>query len=111
VRTYLNDVWNSADGVNWTQVAASSPWAGRQFHNVAVFDGKIWVVAGGTADSEGGTTDVFYSTDGVSWTRLPNSPWIMRHAASLVPFQNGLWLACGSDVAAYNDVWELTYAT
>ena len=111
LRTYLNDVWNSSDGANWTQVTAAAPWSGRQFHNVAVFDNKIWVVAGGTAASEGGTSDVWYSTDGLNWTRLPNTPWLMRHASSLVPYQNAMWLACGSDSAAYNDVWKLTYAT
>jgi len=111
VRTYLNDVWNSADGVNWTQVTASAPWAGRQFHNIAVFDNKIWVVAGGTAQSEGGSTDVWYSTDGKNWTILAATPWIMRHAASVWVFQNALWLGCGSDATVYNDVWKMTYAT
>ena len=111
VRTYLNDVWNSADGVNWTQVAASAPWAGRQYHNIAVFDNKIWVVAGGTAQSEGGSTDVWYSTDGHSWTNLAATPWVTRHAASVWVFQNALWLGCGSDATVYNDVWKMTYAT
>jgi hypothetical protein len=111
LRTYLNDVWSSADGINWTQVTASAPWAGRQFHNVAVFDNKIWMVAGGTAQDEGGSTDVWYSTDGHSWTKLAGIPWVPRHAASVFVFQNALWIGNGSSATVYNDVWKMTYAT
>jgi hypothetical protein len=109
-RTYLNDVWNSTDGATWNLVNQSAPWAGRQFHNIALFDNKMWVIAGSTALSEGGSTDVWYSTDGVNWTNLPGPPWTYRHAASVFTFQNALWLANGSSAAVYNDVWKLTYA-
>ncbi len=110
VRTYLNDVWNSADGIHWTEILSSAPWIGRQFHNIAVFDNKIWVIAGGTPQDEGGSTDVWYSTDGISWTNLAGAPWILRHAASVWVFQNSLWFGNGSSSAAYNDIWKLTYA-
>ena len=110
VRTYLNDVWNSADGVNWTQVAATTPWMGRQFHNVAVFDNKIWVIAGGTLQDGGGSIDVWYSTDGISWTNLAGTPWTLRHAASVWIFRNALWFGDGSSAAVYNDIWKMTYA-
>jgi hypothetical protein len=109
-RTYLNDVWNSSDGANWTRMTADAPWTGRQYHDVAVFDNKIWVLAGGTAQSEAGSTDVWYSTDGQQWTNLPGTPWTYRHAASVFTFRNALWLANGSSTAVYNDVWKLTYA-
>jgi hypothetical protein len=110
LRTYLNDVWNSADGVHWTQITAAAPWTGRQFHNVAVFDNKIWVIAGGTPGEEGGSTDVWYSTDGAVWTNLAGTPWTERHAASVWVFQNALWFGNGSSAAVYNDIWKMTYA-
>jgi hypothetical protein len=110
VRTYLNDVWNSPDGATWTQVTAAAPWAGRQFHNIAVFADKMWVIAGGTAADEGGSTDVWYSTDGENWVNLPDTPWTYRHAASVWVFQNALWFGCGSSAAVYNDIWKLSYA-
>jgi hypothetical protein len=74
-----------------------------------VFAGKIWVVAGGVVTG-GGSTDVWYSTDGVNWTQLVGTPWIQRHAASAWVFNNGLWFGCGSDAAVYNDIWKLTFA-
>ncbi|HEX3848255.1 MAG TPA: LamG-like jellyroll fold domain-containing protein [Steroidobacteraceae bacterium] len=111
IRTYLNDVWNSADGVNWTQVSAAAPWAGRQYHCIAVFAGKIWVLAGAVNTGSGGSTDVWYSPDGTSWTQLGDTPWLARHAASAWVFQNALWFGCGSDAVAYNDIWRLTFAS
>jgi hypothetical protein len=110
VRSYLNDVWNSSDGATWNLVAEAAPWAGRQFHNIAVFADKMWVIAGGTAADEGGSTDVWYSTDGKNWANLPNTPWTYRHAASAWVFQSALWFGCGSSAAVYNDIWKLSFA-
>jgi hypothetical protein len=110
VRTFNNDVWSSADGLNWTEVLAQAPWAPRQFQSIAVFDNKLWVLAGGDAGSQGGLNDVWYSTDGAQWTQLSGTPWIARHAATTIVHDNYLWLTGGSDVSPYNDVWKLGYA-
>ncbi|NLF17943.1 MAG: hypothetical protein GX595_11905, partial [Lentisphaerae bacterium] len=45
-RTFFNDVWSSADGVNWECHTAAAPWHPRQYHEVAVFDGRMWVLEG-----------------------------------------------------------------
>jgi hypothetical protein len=103
-------VWSSADGLNWTEVLAQAPWAPRQFQSIAVFDNKLWVLAGGDAGSQGGLNDVWYSTDGAQWTQLSGTPWIARHAATTIVHDNYLWLTGGSDVSPYNDVWKLGYA-
>jgi len=65
---------------------------------------------GGTSQA-GGSTDVWYSTDGHSWTKLAGTPWVARHAASVFVFQNALWIGNGSSAAVYNDVWKMAYAT
>jgi Concanavalin A-like lectin/glucanases superfamily len=110
VRTFNNDVWSSADGVNWTQVLVAAPWSPRQYQNITVFDNKMWVLAGGDALSQGGLNDVWYSTDGVQWTQLAATPWIPRHAATAFALNNYLWLTCGSDASGDNDVWKMGYA-
>lgn len=110
VRSYLNDVWSSDDGVHWEQVVEHAPWSGRQYHSVTVFDEKIWVIAGGQPDQPGGANDVWYSDDGRIWTQLAGTPWPARHAASVTVHRNRLWLAAGSRSALYNDVWQLGYA-
>jgi len=112
VRSYNNDVWNSVDGVNWEQVTAGAPWAPRQYHSVMVFDNKIWVLAGDEHDPDniGGSNDVWYSSDGKTWTQLSNTPWPGRHAATVINYNNCLWVIAGSATSLFSDVWKLTYA-
>ncbi len=45
-RKLFNDVWKSADGVNWEQVSASAPWAARAGAAVVVKDGYLYVLGG-----------------------------------------------------------------
>jgi Concanavalin A-like lectin/glucanases superfamily len=110
IRTFNNDVWSSADGVNWTLVQSAAPWSPRQFQNITVFDNKLWVVAGGVAGTQGGTNDVWYSSDGAQWTQLGATPWQPRHAATGLVYNNYLWLTCGSYTFGDNDVWRMGYA-
>jgi hypothetical protein len=106
-RQYFNDVWSSADGVNWTQHIANAPWAPRQYHDVAVFDGRMWVLEGydGTANRK----DVWHSEDGANWTEVPATPWNPRHAASLYSYNDALWVVAGNNLQ--RDVWKLTRVT
>lgn len=101
-RSYFNDVWSTADGVNWTQHTASAPWDPREYHDVAVFDDQLWVIAG--ADSLGNRKDVWHSPDGVNWYELPDTPWAPRHASSVFVYDDALWFTGGMG----NDVWKLT---
>lgn len=109
-RTYLDDVWSSADGVQWDRVLEHAPWAPRHYHSITAFDDKIWVVAGSTQAHPEGTNDVWYSSDGVKWTQLKDIPWPARHATAVFVKGNTMWVAAGSSTRLYNDVWSCTYA-
>ena len=100
---YYNDVWSSADGLNWERHVEHAPWRPRVYLNVAVFDGRLWVLDGQTP--EGNCNDVWYSSDGVNWHEVPDTPWPARHAASTFVYRKALWLMCGSHLQA--DVWKL----
>ena len=102
-RKLYNEVWSSADGLNWHQ-HPNAPWAARQFHEVAVFDDKIWVLEGYTPDG-GNRNDVWFSEDGENWSELSGTPWSERHAASVFVFQNALWIVAGNNMQP--DVWRL----
>lgn len=43
---YLNDVWYSTDGIDWTEASAAAPFSERTGHASAVFDNKLWVIGG-----------------------------------------------------------------
>ena len=51
-RKRYDDVWSSTDGVNWEQHTEHAPWKSRSYHDVAVFDGKLWVPGGGQREGE-----------------------------------------------------------
>ena len=101
-RKYFNDVWSSADGVNWQSHVESAPWAPRQYHEVAVFDERMWVLEG---YGRGNRNDVWHSPDGVNWYELPGTPWKPRHAASVFVHENALWMVAGNNMES--DVWKL----
>jgi hypothetical protein len=60
----FNDVWSSADGVNWQQDTASAPFPPRSLHALITHGGELWVVAG---FSSGHFNDVWRSADAVNW--------------------------------------------
>lgn len=103
-RKFYNDVWSSPDGVNWTRHVESAPWEPRQYHEVAVFDNRMWVLEG-YHEKTGNRNDVWYSADGVHWHELPNTPWKPRHAASVFVHSNALWMVAGNNMES--DVWKL----
>ena len=105
VRKFFNDVWSSSDGVNWQCHVSSAPWAPRQYHEVAVFDGRMWVLEG---SNRGNRNDVWYSSDGVNWYELTGTPWKPRHAASVFVHDNALWMVAGNNMES--DVWKLVKA-
>ncbi len=42
----FNDVWFSANGVDWNQLVSEEVWSPRHEFSAYVFDGKLWVVGG-----------------------------------------------------------------
>jgi hypothetical protein len=101
-RKFFNDVWSSADGIHWQRHLESAPWTPRQYHEVAVFDGRMWVLEGWNQTNR---NDVWHSADGIHWTELPNTPWRPRHAASVFVHDNALWIVAGNNMES--DVWKL----
>jgi len=91
---FLNDVWNSEDGVNWNQVTANAPWAARNGHLSLVFDDK-----GGE-----GFGDVWSSTDGKNWTQVTaKAEWTARGGNGGLVFDGKMWIFGG---VGFNDVWR-----
>ncbi|MGI6208873.1 MAG: hypothetical protein ACOYEW_11765 [Anaerolineae bacterium] len=102
-RKFYNDVWSSADGVHWQQHLESALWHPRQYHEVAVWDGRLWVLEG--YDGHSNRNDVYYSADGIHWHELPSTPWAPRHAASVFVHNDALWMVAGNNMTS--DVWRL----
>lgn len=101
-RKFFADVWSSADGVCWERQVERAPWTPRQYHDVAMFDNRMWVMEGWNQTN---LNDVWYSSDGIHWHEVPNTPWKPRHAASVFVYDNALWMVTGNNMES--DVWKL----
>ena len=100
-----NDVWKTGDGVNWTKVISHAPWPGRTWSTVTSFDNKLWIMAGDLGDGGGELlNDVWYSSDGASWTQQKGIFWKPRHATPVVEFNRQLWMA-GGIIARPTEFW------
>jgi len=111
----FNDLWSSADGVNWTRSPTDAAWPARMWPCIAPgSDGIIWLVGGyaptdwnsasGTVSVRYGAnhSDVWYSKDGADWKQfkadygsgLPDGTTLEpRHAATC-------YVATGSSASA-----------
>eukprot|EP01051_Picozoa_sp_SAG22_P011302 SAG22_NODE_1073_length_5696_cov_4.682687_2_plen_101_part_00 len=57
-------------------------------------------------------SDCWYSSDGIEWHEIPDSPFLPRHAASVAVHNDGLFLAAGNAINpdgswTVSDVWRL----
>jgi hypothetical protein len=102
-RLFFNDVWSTSDGVNWEK-HPDAPWNPRQYHEVAVWDNRMWVMEGYHVSS-GNRKDVWHSADGITWHEVKNTPWAPRHAASVYVHDDALWMVAGNNMTS--DVWKL----
>jgi hypothetical protein len=103
-RNFYNDVWSSADGVRWKLHTKSAAFNPRQYHDVAVWDDRLWLLEGYHRDG-GNRKDVWHSADGVEWHEVPDTPWKPRHAASVFVHAGALWMVAGNNMEP--DVWKL----
>ena len=112
----LNDVWSSPDGVTWTNVLTNKGAPGpnqfsqRYGHTAIVFNNLMWVV-GGTdyPNFSNFYNDVWYSSNGVTWTEAnPSAPFVGRWDASSLAYNNEMFLIAGNPGlnGGNDDVWE-----
>ncbi len=108
--TCLNDVWWSTDGDSWTKATDSAGWCPRAAPGAAVFGDKMWVMGGMPYPPwKLRVNDVWYSTDGDSWTCLVDSaPWRPRGWRSSLVYDNKIWVMGGDSTEnslTMGDVW------
>jgi hypothetical protein len=109
-----NEVWQSTDGSSW-EFKGNAPWEGRHVSGWVTFKNAIWVV-GGDLNQERFQTDVWNSTDGVTWNKIAETlPWTERGSHMVAVFKNKLWMVGGQQIngggalagdTVFNDVWN-----
>ena len=93
------DVWYSSDGVTWTRATSSAGWSARHGACSWVFDNKMWIGGGSTSQTTGSTVsginDLWYSSDGVTWTQAEYTGDISLICPCGWVFDNKLWIGGG----------------
>ena len=126
VSDFFDDVWASADGVNWTEMTDSAGWTGRAGLSAAVYNNEIYVMGGSTNDDAaviGGPpiriyyNDVWKSADGKNWVQLSDSADWSPRAGGIAVVKDDYLYMIGGEVGFicfpgfpcppyFNDVWR-----
>lgn len=109
----LSDVWSSVDGVNWTLLTVAA-WPGRYNFGLTSSTSLLYVAGGAAGVANGDSSmysDVYSSSDGVSWTRLvANAPWVARTNFGFFYLNNTLFVIGGllldQFAKATSDLWS-----
>lgn len=113
--SYTDEVWHSTDGVSWTQDAGAN-FPVRSRMALAVYNGKLWMVAGESAYNTY-ENDAWYSSDRVNWTQATADIGCLARAFPQLYVQGGkLYVTAGARLsdpsgyaAAYNcGLWSTT---
>lgn len=67
---WLNDVWNSDDGVTWNQVTNRGPWQNREGMSVNVHNNKLYLIGGHSTTNWHIYQDIWESADGKNWQQV-----------------------------------------
>jgi hypothetical protein len=105
------DVWSSADGVDWRLETPAPGWSPRAYHQAAVLNGRIYVFGGGNyVPTYQAHHDVWSSDDGVHWRQeTAAAPWPPRLWFSTAVYRGRIWVLGGwSNHPSVNwgDVWS-----
>ncbi|HXL72116.1 MAG TPA: hypothetical protein VN963_00695 [bacterium] len=102
----LNDVWNSHDGITWTQVLTNSPnitiatattQPPARWGAAAVsFNGNFYLTCGHSSGMGLNTidADIWSSPNGTVWTLVSNS-FVNVYYHQVVVNNNAMWFTCG----------------
>lgn len=103
-----NDVWSTADGVEWRRETEAAPWHERLWFSAAVYRGRMWVVGGWSNQPSRNWGDAWHSTNGRDWQKLSTPTiWKERHEHSVFVFRDKLWVAGGHAQPLSGEVWSL----
>jgi hypothetical protein len=102
----LNDVWSSADGVNWQLETIDAEFSPRWGHSSVVFENEIWLFGG---LGSGRKNDIWSTKDGVNWkNESPQIPYAQEFSARFShttdTFQNRILMLGGNDGSVRNDI-------
>ncbi|MCK9275994.1 MAG: hypothetical protein M0P57_12985 [Syntrophales bacterium] len=89
--TTYSDIWNSADGANWTMANNTPEWAARYGTGITAFSNRLWMF-GGQTHTEGvyiSQNELWISEDGITWKSVKGP---VNSDGMAFNFKNDLWV-------------------
>lgn len=108
-KRFLNEVWSSKDGKEWSRVVTNAGWSPRKNHTVVEFKDRLWLFGGETSVDQDLVpkdfiNDAWSSSDGIHWTKvMDEAPWEVRGQPRVIAFREKLWLVGGQ---GHSDIWN-----
>ena len=109
---FFGDVWNSSDGITWTNVQLSAPFGTRAGHSCVVANGTLFLIGGQQGSNNNLLNDVWSTTNGVNWNLLTaNAPFSTSQMQASVQANGHIWVVGGlsqglpSSSPDQDDVW------
>ncbi len=103
------DIWKTSDLEEWQQVIDSADFGSRFGHSVTAYKGNLFVI-GGKSSEDSFASDIWQSSDGVTWRKVLEADFLKRHYHTVTEFNNRLWLIGGLGESQYesclNDIWS-----
>jgi hypothetical protein len=109
---FLNDVWGTTDGADWTQKAGTPYTPQCGYPRCCIFENKIWLTGFGKYGN--GLECIYSSDDGANWNHITNNPgWNADSIRNVVVFNNkmycilndeGIWSS--SDGVTWQEEWS-----
>ena len=102
---YRNDVWWSADGVDWS-FEGNANWPGRWYHQAVSHRGRLFVMGGEDGNAMG---DIWSSVDGKIWEPEKadtDAGWGRRSKHQALSNDGMLYVLGGDESGNKNDVWS-----
>jgi len=106
--TYFDDIWSSADGVEWKLEKEHAAFPLVRSASVIERDGKL-IMLGGWIPKRGYDMGIWTSEDAINWKQISTStPFEAREGQKLMNFGDKLLLTMGVNYykhKMFNDVW------
>ena len=108
-RDIWTDIWKSSGNLQeWEkigQIPMDDKGNGFQFHDMAVFDEKLWII-GGARIGTGNTNEIYASSNGASWGKIECSPLKPTHATSVFSTGDSIVITAGNGWS--RRVWRIS---
>jgi hypothetical protein len=102
-----SDIWTSHDGRTWERELARFSIPARTHFSVLGTPGGCFISDGSVGSQTQVSNDLFYATDCIHYTQIPDPPLQRRHASSLAYFNGTVVILGGPPLGgALTDVWQ-----